>query len=950
MTFKSQIENLKEQVDIIKVADQLGCQPSRQTGNCYQGACCPGGHDSDGEKCFVIWPEIQAFRCYHCGIKGDVIELVMRVQKIGFREAINWLADHTGIPRLITKDMTSKEKAEYEHKVQEQKTIFNILTDGAAFYHQSLMAEEGMKSHLISHYGLSENTITKYLLGYSIGSGLMKYLRNRGISEYTMKKCGLFVNVGDSLKEFFNCRLIFPYWKSGKVVYFIGRRTDKTPDNKWEQGKYKKLPVRSEKQQYISEFIKNRHFYGEDSIRGADKVYVAEGVTDCLLMLQAGYPTISPATTRLSNESIPHLNHLSRNVKTIYLCPDNEKNQAGIKGAMDTAERLEQAGKSVFIMTLPRPEGVEKIDANEFLRNHGKEAFEKLISEAKSPLQLEIDDIAKERLDLLRLSDRLGPVKEKLSMLPQDKQVGYLEYAKRVLKVRADFIQAMGREIKLTKCDKASEENETETLSALFPDLIDLVINDGQIAYLYQSDEGLKVNSSFDHLGVRLIPPTAKSIPFPLVPASEILSHQNDFDLTLYWDILEKLKSVSVLPSPKYYHLCSTYIFFTYVWESCAYYPYLWFFGLQERGKSRIVKAIISLSYRGLYTETLNEAYIFRFADLFRGTLALDLYELSERAQKKGSQDLLLGRYEKGMRVARVIAPDKGAFKDTEYFTVSGPTVLATNVEIPAKDPLQSRCIKITMPEARGIYPNNNTDGDLMNLKAGLLAFRARHLGQALPNVDKPIAGRLGDIMQPLLCVAKLLPSESSEALRELIEEFETERKEAEPESLAGSIIQALYDLKFEVENGRLPVEKVRGKINEGVDERFFIAPQTIGRELSAMGLKRKKSGGIKQIIWDENAIEKLWHRYPPEGYVPFLPNVPQPTKSRVSEGDKENCFVPYVPQDGDERDKPKCTLPTGEPCKSGVRDKRDKRDITPGGDGQFTFLETNETIEEGVL
>jgi hypothetical protein len=408
----------------------------------------------------------------------------------------------------------------------------------------------------------------------------------------------------------------------------------------------------------------------------------------------------------------------------------------------------------------------------------------------------------------------------------------------------------------------------------------------------------------------------------------------------LYWSVLEKLKAVSVLPSEEYYHLCSIYVFFSYVWESCAYYPYLWFFGLQERGKSRIVKAIINLCHRGLYTETLNEAYIFRFADLFRGTLALDLYELSERAQKKGSHDLLLGRYERDMKIARVVAPDKGAFRDTVYFTVSGPTVLATNIEIPSKDPLLSRCIKITMPEARGIYPNNNTDGDLIELKAGLLAFRARHLGEALPQADKPIAGRLGDITQPLLCVAKLLPPEASEALRGLIKEFETERKEAESESLAGRIIQALYDLQFDVENGRLPVEKVRGKINEGVDERFYIAPQTVGRELSAMGLKRKKSGGVKQIIWDENAIEKLWHRYPPEGYVPFLPNVPQPAKSRVSGGDKENSFVPYVPQDGDEGDKMKSTLPSGEAYKSGVRDKRDERDKTHGDGGQHTFVE----------
>ncbi|MCK4823792.1 hypothetical protein KA005_49015, partial [bacterium] len=466
------LDKLKQCCDIVSVASALDYLPPKQ-GRIYQGGDCPTKHKSEGGKCFTVYPDTQSAHCFHCGKTWDCIGLVQNVKALNFLKALDWLADHSGIPRLISKDMTSKEKAEYEHKVQEQNAIFDILTAAALFYHQNLMTDKEMKSHLINHYGLTENTITKYLLGYSKGLGLMKYLRNRGFSEYTMKKSGLFVNAGNSLKEFFDGRLIFPYWKSGKVVYFIGRRTDRTPDNKWEQGKYKKLPARSAKRPYISEFIKNRHFYGEDSIRGADTVYVAEGVTDCLLMLQAGYPTISPATTRLNKESIPHLEQLTRNVKTIYLCPDNENNQAGINGAMDTAAELEGIGRNVYIITLPRAKEVKKIDVNEFLMDHGKNELEKLVKQAKTPLQLEIDEIAKEGLDLLQLSDRLGPVKQKLATLPQDKQASYLDYAKRVLKVKADFIDAVKHEVRaLSKPIPSAEiEREIETEESIIENL-----------------------------------------------------------------------------------------------------------------------------------------------------------------------------------------------------------------------------------------------------------------------------------------------------------------------------------------------------------------------------------------------------------------------------------------------------------------------------------------------
>jgi hypothetical protein len=232
----------------------------------------------------------------------------------------------------------------------------------------------------------------------------------------------------------------------------------------------------------------------------------------------------------------------------------------------------------------------------------------------------------------------LSPIKEKLAEMEQAKAVGYLDYLKSALDVKSDFIQGLKREIRSLKensSHKQSAEDEKVVLSASFPELIDLVINNGKISYLYKGENDLIIDTFYiDKSGVRLIPPGADAIPFDILPADKILKYQNDTNNDLYWAIFAKLKKVSILPAEEFYHLCTIYIFFTYISESSAYYPFLWFYGLPERGKSRIVKAIANLSHRGFYTETLNEAYIFRLADLFGVTLALDLYELSERAQK----------------------------------------------------------------------------------------------------------------------------------------------------------------------------------------------------------------------------------------------------------------------------------------------------------------------------
>jgi hypothetical protein len=376
-----------------------------------------------------------------------------------------------------------------------------------------------------------------------------------------------------------------------------------------------------------------------------------------------------------------------------------------------------------------------------------------------------------------------------------------------------------------------------------FDGLVDLVEEDGSVCFLVAVNTIEVVDRWMAEDGTIMVPPPPVAIPYEVLPASRVMAYLKDDDTALYYSVVELLRTVSELPTEEHYHLCTVYPYFTHKAEAAPYFPYLWFFGLPERGKSRIAKVLTKLSWRGLYTETLNEAYIFRFADQFRGALGLDVYELIKRAQKKGSHDLLLGRFEQGVKVARVIAPDKGPFRDTLYFGVSGPTILATNEEIPVEDPLRSRCIKISMPEARGIYPNIR-DEDLRELRARLLAWRARHLGTPLPNVDKPAAGRLGDLMQPLFAIAELLPPEAKESLETLTQGLEEERQEAESETMAGRIVEALYLLRNDIVEGRLPVERIRDVVNDGAEKEWHVSPQRIGRELSSLAIARKKTQG----------------------------------------------------------------------------------------------------------
>lgn len=413
-----------------------------------------------------------------------------------------------------------------------------------------------------------------------------------------------------------------------------------------------------------------------------------------------------------------------------------------------------------------------------------------------------------------------------------------------------------------------------DTKSARFDCLVDLVATDAGPAFLIKESSGeLTIEYRYpDSInGKNLIPPTIDHLPFELVSAKELAADQG-FELSeLYQAIVAKLKETSKLPSEAHYHLCAVYIFLTYLSESAQYLPFLWFHGLPERGKSRITKVICRLSYRGFYTETLNPAPLFRFADAWGGTICIDVYEITKLAKNRGSYDFLLVRWERGAKTPRVINLEKGAFEDVKYFSVSGPTIIATNVSIPNQDPLRSRCIQILMPEASSRY-RNIQDAELNPLKVRLLKFRAAYMGQPLPDVEKPANGRLGDLMQPLFAVAQYLPSDAQENLESLIESIKSERRAAEGDSLYGQIMQALYVWQIAGRAGKLKVSRVTKTLNSERSENTKLSAQKVGSAMATMGINRRKSNGTMHVVWDDDTMQALFERYDiNEETVPLL-------------------------------------------------------------------------------
>jgi hypothetical protein len=250
-----------------------------------------------------------------------------------------------------------------------------LLEDACRFFERHLT--DTHRDHLRTRYGLEPAFVEPMRIGYAPadGSALLLHLMDRGYSPDEITGSGLVARwtskdgarsgVGDLLRG----RIVFPYLDAGlSPVYFIGRMTDETPA--YRDG----VPAKYQKQKVTPEGPREPIF-GTWSVYPGDPLIITEGVTDCLAVLQDSRPCISPVTTAFKRERAPEAAAWCKVAGgPVYIINDSEESAAGLEGAVKIAHDLlpqELGSARIFIGTLPRPAGVEKVDLNDFLRSGG---------------------------------------------------------------------------------------------------------------------------------------------------------------------------------------------------------------------------------------------------------------------------------------------------------------------------------------------------------------------------------------------------------------------------------------------------------------------------------------------------------------------------------------------------------------------------------------------------
>lgn len=345
-------------VDVISDYVQLS-----KAGKNYKGLCPFHGENTPS---FVVSPDKGIYKCFGCGEGGNVVSFVSSLEAISYPQAILKLAKRAGIEtNIVLPSDESIQDAKFKNE-------FDILEFAKGFYHYYLNHTKEGKVALdyLHNRGMSDETIAKFGIGLapSYSDSLVKTLANNRYSLDVAMKLGLLNEHNGQYYDRFKSRIMFPIFdKIGHVVGFSGRVF---LEGDTHLGKYVNSPE-------SPIFQKGKLIYhlndAKLAIRRHNRVLLFEGFLDVISAVEAGFvESVATMGTALTED---HSRELRRLTDQIILCFDGDK--AGLAAANKAIPILMAQNFSVSVVEIPN-----KMDPDEFIKTHGKEAFSKLIDQA----------------------------------------------------------------------------------------------------------------------------------------------------------------------------------------------------------------------------------------------------------------------------------------------------------------------------------------------------------------------------------------------------------------------------------------------------------------------------------------------------------------------------------------------------------------------------------------
>lgn len=347
-------KEIVDKADIVNIVSQYVKLEKR--GNNYIGLC--PFHD-DKNPSMSVSPQKKVFKCFSCGVAGDVVSFVGRIKNISNSEALREVGETVGIKVAMSqKDILRQKNAKY----------YSVLSEASNFYHFYLTNTiEGKKGiDYLSSRKLTEIEIERFNIGLAGDNDILyKTLTEKKYLPLDMIEVGL-IRGGDYYRDVFKNRIIFPLKDlDGNVVGFSGRRFLPNSDN---ESKY--LNTNETILFKKGEILYN---YSDcvNEIKSKNNVYLFEGFMDVIAAVRADVKnSVASMGTALT---VNQINAIKRFTNNVTLCFDSDG--PGVIATIKAIYLLVNANVNVNVALIP-----DGKDADEYIFNNEKDKLHQCLT------------------------------------------------------------------------------------------------------------------------------------------------------------------------------------------------------------------------------------------------------------------------------------------------------------------------------------------------------------------------------------------------------------------------------------------------------------------------------------------------------------------------------------------------------------------------------------------
>lgn len=395
-------EQLKSQLNIVDVIGQYVRLKRSGRGVSYIGLC---PFHSEKTPSFNVHSTGQFYKCFGCGVGGDVFKFVMEIESLTFPETLKLLAERYGIP------IPERSQAG-DAEAQRSAALLEMHEIAADLFQANLRSPAGAAAReYLERRGVSEEAIREFRLGLSDASGQQLVSRLQRFGTALIESSGLAAKrETGGFYDRFRARLMFPiHTESGKIVAFGGRALRPGDEPKYlnssETPIYKK-----------SKILYNLH-RAKIAARKSDRMILVEGYMDAIGIYAAGiHEVVAVCGTSLSLDQVRSMKRqaAAQQASAGQVFLNFDPDPAGARAAEKYISALLAEGLRVRIVEIPGG-----LDPDEYIQQHGAAAYAALLAEAR-PYFPWLAERAKEKFDTSSIEGRVDAFR---SILPAVQQV-----------------------------------------------------------------------------------------------------------------------------------------------------------------------------------------------------------------------------------------------------------------------------------------------------------------------------------------------------------------------------------------------------------------------------------------------------------------------------------------------------------------------------------------------